>query len=81
MNIFSLLGHIGLLIHMGRDVESIVQNLVSKKESWPSQAEYVTLLEDAIDLLGSGLLGLPDPIVKQMNEVLLGVKSEIEVKS
>lgn len=81
MNVFGLFGHIGLLIHVGKDVESIIEHLVTKKESWPSQDEWVKLLDDSINLLGSGLLNLPDPIVRQISEVLLGLKSEVEVKS
>ena len=77
MNVFNLIGHIGLLIHAGKDIQGIVANLVQKKETFPSKAEFIALLDDAIEFLGSGLLGLPDAVVKQMTDALTTVKGSI----
>lgn len=77
MNVFSLLGHIGLLIHMGKDVQTIIGNLVQRKESFPSKDEFLELLDDAISLVTSGLLNLPDDVSKTISNSLSGVKSEI----
>lgn len=77
MNIFNLIGHIGLLIHAGKDIQGIVANLIAKKETFPSKQEFVELLDDSIEFLGSGLLGLPDAVVKQMTDALTSVKSAI----
>lgn len=77
MNVIGIIAHIGLLIHLGKDVNGIVQNLVAKKETWPSNDEFVKLLDDAADLLTSGLLSLPDNVVKAMLDAIAQVKAQL----
>lgn len=75
MNLFSLLGHASLLIHIGKDVESIIQNLVQHKENFPSKEEFLKLLDDGIQLLSSGILGLPEDVNKKLVDSFNGVKA------
>jgi len=77
MNVFSLLGHLGMLIHMGKDINGIVQNLVQKKESMPSSAEFHLLVDDAIEFLQSGLLNLPADVQKNMIVALQTAEAQI----
>lgn len=70
MNYFALIAHMSLLIHMGSDVQEIVQAISQHKEKFPSIAEFSNFIKDAIGLLGSGIIGLPDGIVKQMTDAL-----------
>jgi len=76
MNVFSLLGHLGLLIHMGKDVNGIIQNLVQKKEKMPSSDEFHTVVQDAIELLQSGLLNLPADVQNNMISALQQVEAQ-----
>lgn len=77
MNIFGLLGHISLLIHTGKDIQGIIANLVAKKESFPSVDEFKALIDDAVELVASGLLGLPGDVAKQISDSLAGVKAQL----
>lgn len=77
MNVFWLLGHIGLLIHCENDIQGIVQNLIQKKESFPSKDEFLKLINDTIELLGSGLLSIPDDTLKKFVDSLNAVKTQI----
>lgn len=78
MNVLALLGHIGLLIHMEKDIQGIVQNLVNHKENFPSSVEFIELLDDAISVLQSGILALPDEIVNTMTASIEGVKKALQ---
>jgi hypothetical protein len=77
MNVFSVLGHLGLLIHMGKDIQAIVENLVQKKEQFPSKEEFKALLDDAIEFLNSGILSLPDDVKAKMVSALMEVKTQL----
>ena len=78
MNVFWLLGHIGLLIHCEQDVQGIVEHLIKKQESFPSKAEFVELLDDAAQILGSGLLNIPDDTLKKFIDSINGVKAQLQ---
>jgi thiamine pyrophosphate-dependent acetolactate synthase large subunit-like protein len=77
MNVFWLLGHIGLLLHCEQDVQGIVENLIKQVEKFPSKQEFVELIDDAIQILGSGLLSLPDDVLKKFVDSLNGVKAQL----
>jgi len=77
MNVFGIIAHLSLLIHMGKDLQGIVNNLIQKKETFPSKEEFLALLEDAAQLLSSGLIGLPDTVVKQMVDAIAMLKTQI----
>ncbi len=77
MSVFSLIGHLGMLIHMGKDIQGIIQNLVTKKESMPSSAEFHAVVDDVIELLNSGLLNLPPEVQKNMVDALKAAEAQI----
>jgi hypothetical protein len=77
MSVIGLIGHLGLLLHCGQDVKSIVENLVQKKESYPSSAEFKSLLDDAIALLQSGIIGLPADVQATMVSALQLAESQL----
>ncbi len=77
MNIINLIGHLGFLIKVGHDVESIVQNLVQHKEKFPSSDEFKLLVDDAISFVQSGILSLPDEDKKVILDVLVSLKSQL----
>ena len=75
MSIFNLIAHMSLLIHCGHDVEGIVENISGHKEKFPSAAEFVALIDDVLGLLTSGMLTLPDDVIKKMVDSLTLLKS------
>lgn len=77
MSVFGLFAHISLLIHLGRDIQGIIANLVQKKESFPSKDEFISLIDDGISLITSGLISLPPDVVKVISDSLAGVKAEL----
>lgn len=77
MNVFWLLGHVGLLIHCEQDVQGIVENLIKQSEKFPSKQEFISLLDDAVQILGSGLLSLPDDTLKKFVDSINGVKAQL----
>ena len=77
MNVLNLIGHIGLLIHIGKDVQGIVDNLSQKKESFPSAAEFKTLIQDAIDFLNSGVVNLPEDVKVKMIAALSDLQAQL----
>ncbi len=78
MNVLAIIGHIGLLIHMGNDVKGIVDNLVQKKEQFPSKAEFLVLVQDSLAFLQSGIIALPADVLAKMVEALNAVAAELQ---
>lgn len=78
MNIFSLIAHLSLLIHLGKDIQDIAHNLIQHKENFPSGVEFAELIDDAIAIIGSGMIAFPADIVKQMVEALTQLKNDLQ---
>ena len=55
-----------------------IAGILSKKESFPSKQEFLDVLDDAVSLLGSGLVNLPDPTLKQFVDSLTAAKAAIQ---
>lgn len=78
MNIFSIVAHMSLLIHLGHDIQTIAQKLIEHKENFPSSVEFAELIDDAIAILGSGMIAFPADVVKQMVEALTQLKNDLQ---
>ncbi len=77
MNVLNLIGHIGLLIHIGKDIQGIVDNIAQKKESFPTEAEFKSLLNDAIDFINADIVGLPADVKATILKSLKDVKEQL----
>jgi hypothetical protein len=77
MNIFNLIAHLGLLIHIGKDIQDIIQNLIQHKENFPSNNEFLKLVEDCIILINAGIISLPPDVAQKFILGLNGVKEAL----
>lgn len=77
MNLFSILAHLSLLIHAGKDVQSIAQNLIQHRENFPSNTEFANLIDDAVAIIGSGLFAFPADVVSKMVDSLNQLKNDL----
>ena len=70
--ILAIISHAGLLLHTEQDVESIAKNIFfAHSEKFPSKVEGLKLLDDCLNVLGSGVFaGIPADILSKINEVL-----------
>lgn len=66
MNIWTLISHLPLLLKVAKDVEEIIQDMVSGKEKYPNIDQLNGLIDCAVDLLNSGLFTLPQGASNQI---------------
>lgn len=78
MNLFSILAHLSLLIHLGKNIQEIASNLIQHKENFPTPVEFAELIDDAIAIVGSGLIALPADVVKNFIDSLNQLKADLE---
>lgn len=77
MNIIQILLHADALVATGKDIQSIVSEIVQHKEKFPSVAEFQKLIDDAIGLLGAGIISLPAADSDVVKAALMAVKDAL----
>lgn len=69
--------HIGTVIKIVHDIEKIIQNLVQKKESFPSREELAGLVEGLSVLIASGVIEIPQVTQADLQTIVSGLKQAL----
>lgn len=75
--LMKILSHLGAIVRVVKDVESMAKNLTSGKEKYPSKEELVALLEDVIAIVGSGIIAIEPNVQEIIVQALKDIQNEV----